>query len=245
MSSYPLKFRHVEAGIYAGGAPSQDNIDTLAKLGVKYVLSLDNSVAAKIKPILDQRKIKQILIPIEPIATLNDNLKYLARNISRILSGYQPIYVHCLQGQDRTGLAIALYRVTHNHWTPERAVQEAKIYNYGAGVSPQTQKMWYNVLLEAAGKSGTPMEADDGRLNYRPSQLVYPPTVSLQSGAPEGIYPISFAPYQPISLESETNRMPGVGGEGIPMVGNRSSVGPAGGAGYTENQGLLNVKTYS
>lgn len=242
-ASYPLRFRHITDGIYAGAAPNQDNIATLAQLGVKYVLSLDQTIANNIKPWLDQYKIKQILIPIEPTTTLTDNLKYLARNIVRILSSFQPIYVHCLHGSDRTGLAIALYRVAKQHYSVNQAINEAKRYNYGLGISPQTQQLWHKLLLVTASQNGVADSgaAEDGGLTERPAQLIYPPTISLQSGSPPEIYPASFAPYQAQLLTTEIDP---IVSPGLPLVGDIRTVGPAGAAAPVENQGLLNLKTY-
>ncbi|MFN2514172.1 MAG: tyrosine-protein phosphatase [Pyrinomonadaceae bacterium] len=49
------------------------------------------------------------------LATLND-----AEN--------QPVLVHCHKGADRTGVVIAIYRITHDGWTSEQAKAEANRY---------------------------------------------------------------------------------------------------------------------
>ncbi len=41
----------------------------------------------------------------------------------------QPVFVHCQRGSDRTGTIGAIYRISHDGWTAERALAEAK--NYG------------------------------------------------------------------------------------------------------------------
>jgi protein tyrosine/serine phosphatase len=37
-----------------------------------------------------------------------------------------PIFVHCRRGADRTGTAIACYRIAHDHWSNQQALAEAK-----------------------------------------------------------------------------------------------------------------------
>jgi protein-tyrosine phosphatase len=41
-------------------------------------------------------------------------------------SGNQPVFLHCKHGRDRTGAIVAAYRMAHEGWPAERAVQEAK-----------------------------------------------------------------------------------------------------------------------
>jgi protein tyrosine/serine phosphatase len=36
----------------------------------------------------------------------------------------RPIFVHCQQGEDRTGLIVGLYRVETEHWSPAAAYRE-------------------------------------------------------------------------------------------------------------------------
>lgn len=40
------------------------------------------------------------------------------------------IFVHCERGADRTGLMMAVYRITFDHWTAEQAVKEMKAFHY-------------------------------------------------------------------------------------------------------------------
>jgi protein tyrosine/serine phosphatase len=44
----------------------------------------------------------------------------------------QPVFVHCMQGRDRTGLIIALYRVIYEHWTPKDAHDEMMAHGFNS-----------------------------------------------------------------------------------------------------------------
>ena len=43
----------------------------------------------------------------------------------------QPVYVHCIGGRHRTGVMTAVYRMTKDAWTGERAFAEMKQYKFG------------------------------------------------------------------------------------------------------------------
>jgi hypothetical protein len=145
MVNYPQNFRHVVESIYAGGAITPEQIPLLQSLGINFVLSLDATMGDKIAPALEVAKIQQIYIPLEPTSALSDNLKYLLRNLTNIMQK-QPLYIHCLHGSDRTGLVIAAYRVLKYNWKPEQAINEAKRWGYGLGISGQTQQQWQKIL---------------------------------------------------------------------------------------------------
>jgi protein tyrosine/serine phosphatase len=36
-----------------------------------------------------------------------------------------PVFVHCRRGYDRVGMVIACYRIAHDHWTNQQAMEEA------------------------------------------------------------------------------------------------------------------------
>jgi protein tyrosine/serine phosphatase len=44
----------------------------------------------------------------------------------------EPVFVHCEGGHDRTGALTAIYRMTHDGWTAERACREMKRYGYNS-----------------------------------------------------------------------------------------------------------------
>lgn len=43
-----------------------------------------------------------------------------------------PVFVHCMQGQDRTGVIIALYRVLYEGWAPKDAHDEMMALGYNS-----------------------------------------------------------------------------------------------------------------
>ena len=41
---------------------------------------------------------------------------------------YQPVFVHCQAGRDRTGLVVAVYRILVDGWSVEDAIAERKLF---------------------------------------------------------------------------------------------------------------------
>jgi protein tyrosine/serine phosphatase len=42
------------------------------------------------------------------------------------------VFVHCRRGADRTGVMVALYRMTFDHWSADQAVAEMKEFHYAS-----------------------------------------------------------------------------------------------------------------
>jgi len=59
-----------------------------------------------------------------------------AAQVSKILALIEtlppPVFIHCQRGCDRTGTIIACYRIEHDQWSGEAALQEARRYGMDA-----------------------------------------------------------------------------------------------------------------
>ena len=123
-------FRVVTSGVYRGGQPTAEGWAYLKSKGVKTVVMLHlpsegtDEEAAKLGMtvvdasgppsdlgnILGAPKPERIRLAVETLQ--NESL--------------WPVYVHCLHGQDRTGLIVGLFRVLHDHYTKEMAYKEMR-----------------------------------------------------------------------------------------------------------------------
>jgi len=239
----PARFRKFNQQIYAGGEPSAKDLEYMRNiLGVKTVLSLDGTVANKIAPFLKSLKIEQISVPIDASSSvINEQIRFLQRNIVRILSTKQPIYVHCLYGRDRTGLALMLYRVLKDRWPYTQAVAEAKKYGYGQGLSPQTQKLWEKFLLALNIDSNATQ--DDDIVGYMRDIFnignVPPAFNPMQSFAPRSDSDISPSLYHNVDryerAKIRNKNWEEILNDKIPIVGQPTMLGPIAGYGPVEN----------
>lgn len=118
-------FSQVTPNLYRGGRPDQPGVAVLAQMGVKTIIDLENDdqAVATEQGWAQADGLNFIHEPMNGLETPRDG------EVDDILAkindpALQPVYVHCMQGKDRTGLIIALDRVFHQGWTPKDAHDE-------------------------------------------------------------------------------------------------------------------------
>lgn len=124
-------FHKVNEGLYRGGQPSHEGFNSLEKLGIRTVIDLriPDSAANREKQMVESLGMHYVHIPLHggevPIRSDIDQV------FSILLDAAQwPVFVHCREGKDRTGMIIACYRISHDGWTNMRALAEAKSYAF-------------------------------------------------------------------------------------------------------------------
>lgn len=143
------RFRQVNENLYRGSAPSIEDVSMLKnKFGINKIVSLDYNSGKRIDRATKLLNIKHVMLPIE-FAKKSSLIKFLNHNIVDLLDNDGPTFIHCAQGKDRTGLAIAMYRCEHDGWTCGKALKEAKQLGYGIGVPPQVLKV-YSKLIKSS-----------------------------------------------------------------------------------------------
>ena len=67
----------------------------------------------------------------------------------------QPVFVHCQGGRHRTGTMTAVYRITKDGWTADRAYAEMKQYGFETLIGhPVLKKFVYDFAATFAAQSG-------------------------------------------------------------------------------------------
>ena len=67
--------------------------------------------------------LREISLPMSVLGKPKDKVVNEALAVVADLS-LRPLFVHCHQGEDRTGLIMALMRVEKQHWAPKNAYSE-------------------------------------------------------------------------------------------------------------------------
>ena len=124
-----LNFHTVDEHLYRGAQPTPEGFKSLAKLGTKVIVDLreGREHAAFEKTLVEAAGMKYVTVPMRGLNAPTDEQMATVFAVLGDSSGW-PVFVHCKRGADRTGTVIACYRISHDHWRNEKALQEARFY---------------------------------------------------------------------------------------------------------------------
>jgi uncharacterized protein (TIGR01244 family) len=146
-------FHQVNDHVYRGGQPAPDTWKDLAKLGVKTVIDLrredEHSTAEEAKAVAAVG-MNYVNVPMKGVVAPTD--EQIAKVLA-LLDSKEPVFVHCKRGADRTGTVIACYRIAHDRWQRQQALQEAK--SLGMGMAQVGLKHYIKVFQPQAQSQPT------------------------------------------------------------------------------------------
>jgi protein tyrosine/serine phosphatase len=121
-------FHRVSDLLYRGGQPSDEGFRNLAQLGVKTVIDLrrgDEHSTEHEQQTVEAAGMQYVNVPMLGIVAPSEGQ---IAEILELLDSKEPVFGHCLEGKDRTGVVIASYRIAHDGWTNTAALHEANSY---------------------------------------------------------------------------------------------------------------------
>jgi tyrosine-protein phosphatase SIW14 len=123
----------VAPGIYRGAQPEADGYATLKKMGIRTVINLRTSMSEKKG--VEAAGMRSIEVPME---MSRDGLKAKVDRVVALMAdpANRPLFVHCRQGQDRTGIVVAAYRMKVEGWSLPEAEAEMEAFGFN--------KVWVN-----------------------------------------------------------------------------------------------------
>jgi len=119
-------FHRVNERLYRGAQPREGGFRRLAQLGIRTVVNLRQAD--------DHARADEALALAAGLGYFNVPMQRHARptdeQVERVLAVVnapenQPVFVYCRRGADRTGLVIAVYRISRDGWTSGMAKAEA------------------------------------------------------------------------------------------------------------------------
>ena len=150
-------FGQVNANYYRGAQPDGRDYADLAALGVKTVIDLQEDGIPTEGQFVEAAGMKFHRIPMTTrVVPTSEQLAMFLQLVNDPAN--QPVYVHCAGGRHRTGVMTAVYRMTSDGWTADRAFKEMKDYKFGADfLHPEFKKFVYGYRLEP--KESDPVQA--------------------------------------------------------------------------------------
>jgi uncharacterized protein (TIGR01244 family) len=120
-------FHKVSDNLYRGAQPLDRGLEKLAGLGIKTIINLrgEDERTSEEQKQAGALGLSYFSIPMPGLSAPSD--EQVARVMAIIdKAENQPVFIHCKRGSDRTGTIAAIYRISHEGWTAERAITEAK-----------------------------------------------------------------------------------------------------------------------
>ena len=120
-------FHKVSDQLYRGAQPHIGAMKRLSELGIKTVINLrgpDDRISGEQKE-TESAGLSYFNVPMPGFSAPSD--EQVARVMAIINDpNNQPVFIHCQRGSDRTGTITAIYRISREGWTADRAIAEAR-----------------------------------------------------------------------------------------------------------------------
>jgi protein tyrosine phosphatase (PTP) superfamily phosphohydrolase (DUF442 family) len=161
-------FHEVNARLFRGGQPKPGGLRKLAARGVKTVINLRDDDERALDEEREAKSLGMKFFNLPLSLGGRPSREQIARALALIgAPENQPVFVHCHKGADRTGVVIAAYRITHDHWTGDEAQREAD--RYGMGWWQRGKKDfvrdYFKQLNPAAGEGASPNATQNSNAN--------------------------------------------------------------------------------
>jgi len=126
-------FGCINDNYFRGAQPKRSDYQSLATLGVKAVVDLEDHGESYEQPLVESAGMKFYRIGLSDRSWPS---KTQAEEFLRIVNdpANQPVFVHCHGGRHRAGIMTAIYRMTHDNWTADQAYGEMKRYGFDKGI---------------------------------------------------------------------------------------------------------------
>lgn len=141
----PARFSKVTDSLYRGGCPSAIDLVKLKSMGVKKIVSLDDECGHSIDSVCEELGLQHIIWGLGD--GKDPKVAALKKRIIPTLTHGGPTYIHCFHGKDRTGMAVAMYRVSQG-WPVGKALEEASKFGMGTNLSPIVARSYYDAVKD-------------------------------------------------------------------------------------------------
>jgi protein tyrosine/serine phosphatase len=125
-------FGCVNEKMYRGAQPKADHYSALAAQGMRSIIDLRRDGPEDERQLVESAGMKYYKIAMSDTShPPHEKVEEFLRIVNDPAN--QPVFVHCRGGRHRTGALIAIYRVLHEGWTAQQAVEEMKRFDFNKG----------------------------------------------------------------------------------------------------------------
>ena len=121
----------INDGLYRGAQPNAQGLEELKKLGITTIVDLraeDRGKSEWERQQAEKLGMRFVHIPIAGFAAPTN--EEVAQFLSLFRDSQQKIFVHCLLGEDRTGVFVATYRMSVQKWPVTQALREMHSFGF-------------------------------------------------------------------------------------------------------------------
>jgi len=121
-------FGEVTPNLFRGGQPGADGLKALKKMGVSIIVDMRGGHSEHEQKAAEELGMEYHSIPWHcPFPSDEPFIKFL--KVIESNPG-KKIFVHCRLGDDRTGMAIASYRIAEQGWSADEAMKEMELFGF-------------------------------------------------------------------------------------------------------------------
>lgn len=134
--------------LFRGAQPHANGFAELKKLGVTTVVDLRGPFMAKLdweRKEVQAQGMRFVSIPVSGWSPPTDPELVQFLSLMRD-EPQQKVFVHCHYGDDRTGVFVAAYRVTHDHWSSDQAIKEMYYFGFHGFWHPSMESFLRDLL---------------------------------------------------------------------------------------------------
>ncbi len=120
----------VTPALYRGAQPTAEGIETLQKMGIDIVVDMRAGPHESEEQTVTQRGMRYISIPSACYSPKDDTFAQFLAVVRE--NPDKKIFVHCQLGADRTGMAVASYRMAEQGWSADQAMREMQVFGFSS-----------------------------------------------------------------------------------------------------------------
>jgi tyrosine-protein phosphatase SIW14 len=123
-------FAQVSPNIWRGAAPSDISLEDLAKHGVKTIVDLrmDGDGCEHEHVYVHRLGVQYVHIPMKLQSPSSEQIVQFLNVVNN--RNNLPVFIHCRQGADRTGVLVGIYRILVQGWSFDKVYEEMRDHHF-------------------------------------------------------------------------------------------------------------------